>query len=397
MEIYMKDKILFVDDEIKILDGLKRLLHSMRNTWEIKFANSGAQALNYLENESFDIIITDVRMPEMDGVELLKKVKERFPGIVRIILSGHSETNMIIKSINVTHTYLSKPCEAEILKNTIRNLLELKKIIPDNQLRNTLSEISIIPSSPHQYQALISELVSPSVSIETLTSIIKHDMGMTAKILQLLNSAFLGTKKKYYYIDDAIKLFGIDMLKSLFLSENIVSCFQEQSIFTQNFDHLITTSIKRAQYAGTIALSKKLDKKTISNVYLAAFLLDIGKIIIYTYLPDAYIKISDLVNIHKMEYLTAEKEILGVDEYAVGSYLIKLWGFTEEIVKTFNYYATPLKCPPTYFNEISCVHIANALLYKSNEDTPDRIRSEEFLKQINKFDKLDTYRALLNN
>jgi YesN/AraC family two-component response regulator len=77
-------RILFVDDEPRILDGLKRMLHSMRREWEMVFALSGQQALDLLGSGSFNVIISDMRMPGMDGHQLLEKVRQAHPQVVRI-------------------------------------------------------------------------------------------------------------------------------------------------------------------------------------------------------------------------------------------------------------------------------------------------------------------------
>ena len=83
-------KVLFVDDEANVILALKRMLRPLRNEWKMEFVTSGAEALGVLEKEKYDVVVTDMRMPEMDGAQLLETVREKYPGIVRIILSGFS-------------------------------------------------------------------------------------------------------------------------------------------------------------------------------------------------------------------------------------------------------------------------------------------------------------------
>jgi CheY-like chemotaxis protein len=87
----MPKRLLFVDDEAMVLDGLRRALHGMREGWEMRFVESGAAALEALEKERYDAVVSDMRMPMMDGAQLLEEVKQRYPDMVRMILSGAVE------------------------------------------------------------------------------------------------------------------------------------------------------------------------------------------------------------------------------------------------------------------------------------------------------------------
>src|ERR1700751_643330 len=107
----MSKRVLFVDDEAMVLSGLQRSLRPMRNEWEMAFVNSGAEALQLMEHEPFDIIVTDMRMPVMNGAQLLEEVKRRFPQCFRIILSGQADQETIMRAVDPTHQYLSKPCD----------------------------------------------------------------------------------------------------------------------------------------------------------------------------------------------------------------------------------------------------------------------------------------------
>jgi YesN/AraC family two-component response regulator len=100
----MKRKLLFVDDEENILEGLKRLFRPMREEWDMFFLPGAEEALKLMETEPIDIIVTDMRMPKMDGLQLLTTVKERYPETIRFILSGHSDRELLIKSASLAHS-----------------------------------------------------------------------------------------------------------------------------------------------------------------------------------------------------------------------------------------------------------------------------------------------------
>ncbi len=107
----MKKKILFVDDEQNLLDSLTRSLRNHSNEWDMVFTNSAETAINLMDNDQYDIIVSDYKMPEMNGLELLKYVKEKFPDTRRILLTGQSDTEIYNTSKEIVDTYLSKPCD----------------------------------------------------------------------------------------------------------------------------------------------------------------------------------------------------------------------------------------------------------------------------------------------
>ena len=85
----------------------------------MEFAPSAPAALEILAQGPFDAVVTDMRMPGMDGAELLDEVKRRHPHVVRIVLSGQADQASVLRSLGSTHQYLSKPCDPETLKQTL--------------------------------------------------------------------------------------------------------------------------------------------------------------------------------------------------------------------------------------------------------------------------------------
>ncbi len=132
MCLVMKKRILFVDDVQKVLDGLKRMLRSMHKEWEMEFVDSGSKALALMAEEQFDVIVSDMRMPEMDGAELLTQVMKLYPSTVRIVLSGHSERETILRSVGLSHQYLAKPSDAATIKETVT--CALKDVLNSDRL-----------------------------------------------------------------------------------------------------------------------------------------------------------------------------------------------------------------------------------------------------------------------
>ncbi|MGQ9843407.1 MAG: response regulator [Spirochaetota bacterium] len=116
--------ILFVDDDINLLNSIKRVLHKMCHVWDMTFVSSSKQAADLLQSNIYDCVVVDYKMPEIDGIELLKIAEKSNPGAKRVLLSGQVDEDIFIKSKSITHKYLSKPCEPEELLQVLQELLQ---------------------------------------------------------------------------------------------------------------------------------------------------------------------------------------------------------------------------------------------------------------------------------
>jgi len=217
----MKKKILFVDDEPMILQGLQRMLRSMREEWEMTFVDGGEKALEAMAASPFDVVVTDMRMPVMNGAQLLMEVRRRHPMTVRLILSGHADSDLVAQCLGVAHQYISKPCDPEQLKTMIQNAC----LIGDDKVTGTvkalLGSIDRLPCMPEVFQELEQALADPETSSQRLGAIIQQDMGMTAKLLKIVNSAFFGLRRTISNPFEAVTYLGIDTIKALVLVNSI--------------------------------------------------------------------------------------------------------------------------------------------------------------------------------
>jgi YesN/AraC family two-component response regulator len=115
--------ILIVDDDINLLDGLKRSMREKQNIWNQVYASSANEALNILASQKIDVIITDYKMPGVDGLELLSIIKEKYPDTKRILLTGQSENEVFESAKDIAHLYLSKPCPVTDIINAIDKII----------------------------------------------------------------------------------------------------------------------------------------------------------------------------------------------------------------------------------------------------------------------------------
>lgn len=392
-----KKKILFVDDEPNILKGLQRMLRTMRNEWDMAFAGGGAQALEILSQGTFDVIVSDMRMPEMDGVQLLTTVKKHYPMIVRIILSGHSDQKMILKSISSAHQFLSKPCDSEVLISTVSRSCTLRDFLGQNNLKQIISRIESLPSLPSLYTDIMEELRSPDASIERVAKIIEKDLSMSAKILQLVNSSFFGMPRHIADIPQAVILLGLDTIRSLVLTIDIFSKLDASIMTKFNIKNIYEHSIKTGSIAQRIAIYENADRETVDNAFMTGLLHDLGKIVLAVNFPDTYAKVFKLSQENKISFIDAEFQIMGATHAQVGAYLLGLWGLPDIIVEGVAFHHTPEKCRNKAFSPLMAVHVAN--IFENNAHSSGKKINQAFntgyMIQSNFYEKIPDWEKYL--
>ena len=354
-------KILFVDDEPHLLAGLKRVMRSRRNKWEISFANSGPEALTLMADKPFDVILTDFRMAGMNGLELLKEVKAKHPHMIRIFFSGEVDQKLIMASVRVAHQFISKPCKAQALKEKIEQTISLHQILEDEALRAIVSKIDSLPSLPAMYSEIMSELASSNASIKKVGEIISSDIGMTTKILQLVNSAFFGLRRRVTSPEQAVLLLGLDTVKSLVLSLQIFSQFTMSKAFLSTVSRLWAHSLATGKCAKAIAAVEKLPKELVDQAFMAGILHDCGKLVLLANFPDKMHHVIDEVRNSDIGELEIERNVFGVTHAAVGAYLLGLWGLPPAITSAISYHHSPGDSPDKDFSILTAVHVANHL------------------------------------
>lgn len=357
-----KRKVLFVDDEANILSGLKRMLRSMRREFEMFFAESGVQALELLDEHHFEVVISDMRMPGMDGASLLAEVKKRSPSTVRIILSGEADVESICRTVGVTHQFLSKPCDGKILGGIIRRACTLHEILADETIKSIVSAIDVLPSLPEVYNEMQQALQQPEVTTEEIGSIITRDIAMTAKILQLVNSSFFGLRQKVETPVRAVQMLGIETVKVLVIGLRI---FEELHFTNERYppEILWKHSLTVANCARRIAIERGAEQELVGDAFIGGMLHDIGKLILMSRFNEKYVEAQIMAETEKIPSVQAEKASFGVTQNELGAYLVGLWGFSSGILESIAFQGRLDELKPDGFCAAVAVHTANCFYY----------------------------------
>ena len=377
-----KRRIIFVDDEPMVLKGLQRTLRKMRGEWEMTFTSSSKEALDILGTGSFDVIVSDLRMPEMDGMQLLAEVKSKHPQVVRIILSGQVEQESTFKSVQVAHQSLSKPCDADILKHTLNKLFGLRNLLEDESIKRIVSQTETLPSLPEVYTEVISELQSSNPSVQKVAEIISTDLAMTAKILQVVNSAFFGLVRKINNPKEAVMLLGTETIKALVLSVKIFSEFNQKKFAWFNFDELFNHSMSVSMFAQTISKQEHLDQTLVNNSLMAGMFHDLGKLILVTNFQEPYQKVLTEAGKTRQNLWDLEIERFGTSHAEIGAYLMGLWGLEYPVIEAIAFHHRPGKSLSNSTGLLTAVHFGDA--FDRLKKDPNDLNNENGLSQLDR-------------
>jgi HD-like signal output (HDOD) protein len=361
-------RILFVDDESKILDGIRRMLHADRKCWDMQFAVGGEAALRACEATSVDVVISDLRLPGMDGTELLSRIRDRFPSTARVVLSGYSEAALATRTLPVAHRFLTKPCNASEIRSTIERVCALQDLLCAPEIRRVVGTIGELPSLSRTYTSLTHAVRNPSTSISQVADIIGQDVAMSAKVLQLVNSAFFGLAQSVSNVQTAVAYLGTETIKNLALASEAFRVFLADWRIPQG----VCESIQlHAQRTAAIAGILPVDPSTRDVTVVAALLHDIGTLILASKMPDKFCSALSRARERNCETFEAEEELLGTSHAEIGAYLLGLWGIPNLAVEAMAYHHHPTRIPHSGFDSSTAVYVADLLAHELHAHPED--------------------------
>jgi HD-like signal output (HDOD) protein len=352
-------RILFVDDEPSILDGLRRMLRPMRTEWEMVFADGGEAALREMSAAAFDVIVTDMRMPQIDGAALLRSVADQYPQTARFVLSGHSEVEAVMRAVPIAHQFLTKPCDVAKLRETVTRACHLHELLADARLRTVVGDTRSLPARPEAYDAVTRALADLEVPIADVAAIVESDPALCVKVLQLVNSAFFALPRSVASIADATAMIGLTTLRDLVLCTEVFS----QSPHASPRQREILADIQRRSLA-TANLARKLlpSRAAGSQAFLAGIAHDIGQVVLISRLADEYVTLISDVAAKQGDLVTEERARLGASHADVGAYLLGLWGLPYPILEAAAFHHDPSRLPQGELGVAGAVYVAGALV-----------------------------------
>jgi putative nucleotidyltransferase with HDIG domain len=349
-------EVMFVDDEPHVLAGLRRSLRHLRGEWRMRFAATGADALQQLQEAPADVVVSDMRMPGMEGQTFLRHVRDRYPEAIRVVLSGQTELDVALASVGVSHRFLDKPCNPETLAATIQRLLAVRERIGNRQVRAFVGSIGSLPSTPSIIAELNTALLEPQVAADAVVAVLERDPAVTAKLLQLANSSLLGAGQPVQDVRTAVDCLGPANVRDLAGAAAAFSAFSPASPqLSAAIEDLERHSLEVARLAAAIAGDDS------RQAFSAGMLHDIGRLIIASHAPQPWAEINRLIE-SGCDQRTAEEAVLGVGHAEIGSYLLALWGLPASLYEAVAWHHDPLECTPWTMAPVHAVHLAERFI-----------------------------------
>jgi len=356
--------MLFVDDEPPVLRVLKIGMRSMADEWDMHFAESGEEALALIRKQPFDVVVSDMRMPGMNGAQLLYEVLKLYPRTVRIILSGHSDLKDVIGCVGLTHQFLHKPCRLLELRNSLDHIATLNRQLRDDNLLTLCARLANVPSIPGLYLDMVNALQSPTTSTQRIAEIASQDPALCAKLLQLANSTYFGFSHTVCSIADAVQFLGVGVIQSLALATPLFSAFDRHKCPAFPLDQVWHHSIQTGTLARRIVAEYLEDTHLADQAFAAGVLHDIGQLVLANSMSAEYQAIITEARSKTEPFYLAERKCFGATHAEIGGYLLALWGLPFPLVDAVACHHEPNRSQTNTFGLAGIIHVANSLQHE---------------------------------
>jgi response regulator RpfG family c-di-GMP phosphodiesterase len=354
-------KVLFVDDEENVLAALRSRLRRKRSVWDMQFAPSGERALALLSEEPFDVIVTDMRMPGMDGAALLAEVRERYPGMVRMVLSGHIDAEAAERAHLLAHRVLRKPFDGEWLQRAIERSLVLKQLVADPALGLVKATVEQLEPSASERDQGTGTVAPPSGRPVPSAEGVRGRFGKAGVLMARVLEAVGG---------------GLGDDEGLGVEARI-----RHGWATASLAHAIV-------FPGEAA----------DSAYLAGWLHDVGELVLMACVPNAMRSAAQEARDSGRPRHEVERRRLGVTHAEVGALVLDRWDLPHGVTEAVAHHHEPARVTAEGLDAVAAVHAANALF--ADEVAPgdpafeDALLDRAWLDKAGLLDLMPTWRVL---
>jgi HD-like signal output (HDOD) protein/CheY-like chemotaxis protein len=359
----MRTRVLFVDDDPLIRAALERSCRRCAKHWEIAAATCATEALARMAERPFDVVVSDLHMPEMDGADFLEQIATRFPSTARLVLSGYAEEAIARKAAHFAHRYLSKPTNVPDLIVAVDQAAAWQRTICNRALHQALTSCKTLPTPPALYTQIVAATQSETTDVGEIAKLVEKDISLSAKLLQLINSSFFGIGRRISLVEQAISLLGMVRLRGLLLAEEIFRKFDSHGLLPESsLTALWRHAALVSETSMRISLLEKQTGDRPEQAYTAGLLHDLGILFLAAQSPEAFVAIREEAARGESSVWQIESRVLGVTHADLGGALLSLWGLPPRIVEGVTYHHGPTQSDYGGLCAVSTVHAADAFV-----------------------------------
>ncbi|MBK1720200.1 HDOD domain-containing protein [Thiocystis violacea] len=387
-------KILFIDDEPAILRTIRRTLRNLPACHQLDLEPDPLAAIARLSETSYDLVVSDMRMPGRSGCQVLEQAALHNPGGVRAVLSGYSGEEETASVAQHAHLFIGKPFDPKAITDLIARAEALGAMPLSDALRRRLGGLKALPPIPKLFVALTKALAEEQrvTSLDDIAAILGQDVALSAKILQLANSAFFGGVTRAVRVEQAVKLLGTRLVSGLVLQHEIFVKSPVPPALEAWRERLNQKSLATAELAARIARQRGMSALERDESSLAGLLHDVGRLVL----------IGESNSLDPSDELFAmepgrdlcrhEESLFGAHHGWVGAYLLRLWGFSPAVVDALAWHHEPSRSGIAGISPLTLVHAADAIVNTGRDGEADLDR--EYLSGLGCLDEYESWAAL---
>jgi HD-like signal output (HDOD) protein len=386
-----KTRVLFVDDEPHILQVIKLAMDPLQEEWETAYATDALHALAVMEKQPFDVVVSDMQMPRMNGAQFFSEVQRRWPHTIRIILSGYVEPPFAMTAVATAHRFLTKPFVLGEFLATLSGIQQLNHWVMNDRLRSLVAKLSHLPSIPLVYFSLTEALQQPEVHASRIAGIVATDPALMAKMLQIVNSAFFGYARPISNPMEAVVLLGANTVRSLAMTADVFSMFEARQLVALPVRAVCDRALRAGILAMKLARMEHQPQSLLDQAFTAGALQNIGQLIFATNMPTEYAPLYRSAR-SAQHLLDEERRAFGASHADVGAYLLGVWGLPVPLVEAVAYHHEPSRSKDTRFTPLTAVHAAIGLLQEEGFPVKEGAMDMAYLNRLGLQKRLPNWR-----
>lgn len=325
--------ILFVDDDPMVLQGLRRALHRRAGSWTMRFVESPEAAFEEMNRDPAEVVVSDLRMPGMDGVQFLDRITALWPQTVRIILSGQTERETLLRAIGPAPQFLAKPCSAERLDHVISRALRLRTLLGAPAFLEQIGRLRALPSPPGIFVRLMEAIRNDAAPLDAVAGIVAKDVAFSARLLQIANSPIFALPMTISDVGHATRLLGLETVRALALTHGMLASLTERGLGGLPIENLWVEALQCGAVARHVAMSMRAPTEYVNEAQLAGMLHGIGQLLLAMNDPRRHRAARAAASAGQMSLTDAEERLFGFNHALAGGYLLHLWGFPDAVVE----------------------------------------------------------------
>jgi len=325
-------KVLFVDDDVHVHQSLRRIVIARKLPIELLLTTTAGQAQDILSSMACDVIVTDARLPDMGGKELLTRVRERWPMTMRILMTSEAEDGVVSSLLAAAHQLLNKPVGPLELLEAVQSASRMRFLLMNERLRTVVHRMEHLPVVPKVYMELTRALRDENTSNQTLAKILSQDMSLTTGILKLINTPYFGLSRRVSDMLQAVGILGVNLIRGLVIADRVFKTLDPDMYPGFDTEKLWTHCLDVARCCRAVVRSEGADGREVEDAFLCGLLHDVGKIVLAEGCPGEFVRILLSAQARNVPLADIEADELGVTHAQVGAYLLGLWGFPEPVV-----------------------------------------------------------------